>query len=130
MRDLANESSGDGSEDGDPVLVARRKQGEARRAEMGTLEPAAWLTGSPPSRKGKRAAIDGEAPGSRGRSSDLAHGASEDVGQQEIHRVCVMSTDLVVNDAVVLTTRRIGYIDPFFGTYTVARYIFSETAVL
>lgn len=55
MRDLANESSGDGSEDGDPVLEARRKQGEARRAEMGTSEPAAWLTGSPPSRKGKAA---------------------------------------------------------------------------
>jgi len=47
---------------------------------------------------GKRAAVDGEAPGSRGWSSDLAHGASEDVGQQDIHRVCVMSTDLVVND--------------------------------
>ena len=79
MRDRANESSGDGSEDGNPVLVARRKQGEVRRAEMGASEPAAWLTGYLPDRRRRarasaRLLIARRQPGMLGHAHVLAYG--------------------------------------------------------
>ena len=62
---INNESSGDGSESGDPAAVAMRKDGEARRAARAVVDPQAWLTGG----------TDGSSSGAAGGSPARKRGA-------------------------------------------------------
>jgi len=70
MQGINDESSGDGSEDGDPALVSMRRAGEARCAASAAVDRDAWLIGGGASDTAggspscKRATGNQDAPGS------------------------------------------------------------------
>ena len=78
MEGIGEESSGDDSENGDPALVAMRREGEARRAAMAAVESDVWLTGGSPSHK--RTTDKAEASGSSPRRKRSRKAAKDTSG--------------------------------------------------